>query len=67
MTHWTMHYMLEELTVGQLMFFYTRCAEHLYGQPKPASQKKTAELTPDELRAERARLRALYGMDVEGM
>lgn len=67
MTHWTLRYILEELTVGQVVYFYSSCAEHLYGKPKDVADKPTKDLTADELRAERERLRALYGDDVEGM
>ena len=67
LTGWTHHYMLEELTVGQLMLYYRLGIEFKYGKPKPLSSKKTSEMTPDELREERDRLRELYGMNVEGM
>lgn len=67
MTHWTHHYLLEELTVGQLMMYYRYCAEHLYGKPKDIADKPLKDLTPEERREDLKRLRALYGDDVEGM
>lgn len=59
--------MLGELTFGQVMMYYRRCVEFQYGKPKALSEKKTSEMTQDELREERDNLRQLYGIDVEGM
>ncbi len=67
LTGWTLHYMLEQLTVGQVALMYRYTTEFKYGKPKPIAEKKTAELSPDELSAEKERLRQQYGWNVEGM
>ena len=59
--------MLEQLTVGQISLMYRYTTEFKYGKPKPTSEKKTSELTPDELAAEKEQLRRQYGWNVEGM
>ena len=48
------------MSIGQIVMYYSYGCEFKYGKPKKASEKKTSELTPAELKKERARLRKLY-------
>jgi len=57
---WTKEYLFEHMSMGQLVMYFDYGMEMKYGKPKKASEKKTSELTPAELKREKARLRKLY-------
>ena len=46
--------------MAQLVMYFDYGMEMKHGKPKKASEKKTSELTPAELKKEKARLRKLY-------
>ena len=56
----TPEYLLWKMTIGQIIMYHNLGVELKYGKPDSAPTK-IADMSPDEARAERDRLRKLYG------
>jgi len=63
----TKEYILEKMSFGQIVMYVNYGAEFKWGKQKKGKPRKASEKTDDELRADRAKLRKLYGKNIEGL